>query len=118
MASQSRNLRVRAIRDYDARLRDLTEAFNLPSDVREWATVRYDPDAEDDTLKYQVVLHATAGRTVATLEVPGAADLQRILVGLLKEYQESLHARLKADLATNLMAGMTAGPVERGDDDE
>ena len=113
----NRNLRVRAIKDYDARLKELTEAFNLPDDVREWVTVRHDPDNPDEAAQYRVVLHATAGRTVATLDVPGGADLQRALTGLLKEYQESLHVRLKADLATNLMAGMNT-PVSGGGDDD
>jgi hypothetical protein len=114
----NRNLRVRAIKDYDARLRELTEAFNLPDDIREWVTVRHDQDNPDEAAQYRVTLHATAGRTVATLGVPGSADLQRALTGLLKEYQESLHVRLKADLATNLMAGMAAGVPEGNDDGE
>ena len=104
------NVRARNIRDYHSRIRELTEAFNLPDDVREWVTVRVDPKSPDDTLKYQVVLHAQAGRTVASVEVNGGAELRTTLTRLLAENRDDLHAQLKGDLAVNLMAGITEGP--------
>lgn len=107
------NTRVRRIRNYEQRVRELTEAFNLPGDVREWVTVRYDPDAQDETLRFAVSLHGEAGKTVTTFDLSGQGhgELRKLLQGLLSEHREDLHARLKADLAVNLMAGLTEGPA-------
>ena len=108
--SVSSNVRARSISGYQERLRQLTEAFNLPDDVREWATVRVDPDAPDETLRYRVVLHAQAGQTVAAIEVAGGAEIRQLLEKLLADNREDLDAQLKTDLAVNLMAGINEGP--------
>jgi hypothetical protein len=103
-------LRAQRITDYAARLRELTEAFNLPDDVRRWATVRFDPDAEDETQRARVTVSAQAGRTVATVDVDVPAAVREALEKLIERNRDDLDARLKGDLATNLMAGMTAIP--------
>ena len=105
------NLRARSVRDYQARVRELTDAFNLPEDVREWVTVRFDPDSDDESLKFQVTAHAQAGRTVSHVEVDGSGELASSLRDILQGTRGDLHAQLKADLAVNLMAGITEGPV-------
>jgi hypothetical protein len=105
------NVRARSVRDYQARVRELTDAFNLPGDVREWVTVRFDPNADDEAVKFQVTVHAQAGRTVSHVETDGSGELASAMRDLLKEHRADLHAQLKSDLAVNLMAGITEGPV-------
>lgn len=104
-------LRTERVSDYEARLRELTEAFTLPPDMREWVTVRYDPDADDETLRFRVTINGMAGRSVASLDVDGTDALSKTLEKLLDDHRDDLQARLKTDLATNLLAAMTAVPV-------
>jgi hypothetical protein len=104
---------ARRLRDYDARRRELTAAFNLPDGLRTWVTVRMDSDPETaDTAN--VCAEAGQTRTVKTLELP--AGLRRALEAFLAENREELEHQLKLDLATNLLASMSgafaAGPED------
>lgn len=116
MAERKNAGRVQAtpLRGYDARRRELVDAFNLPEGTREWVTVRYDPDHPDEAQRYTLSVCATAGRTstVVALDPREEGSLAKVLKELLDDNREELHRALKLDLATNLMAMSTL----RGDE--
>ena len=100
-------LASRRLADYEARQRELTEAFVLPDDLRRWATVRVDDDPATPDL---VTLAVTAGRTTTLLTVPVPDEVTKALRALLRENQDEIDHRLKMDLATNMLAMMAPGP--------
>ena len=106
MADRKNTSRVQAtpLRGYEARRNELVDVFNLPEGTREWATIRYDPNAPDDQETLTVNVCATAGRTSTTVGVDPDSGLVEVLKKLLEEHRETLHRQLKLDLATNLMA--------------
>lgn len=105
---------TRRLRDYDARRREMTDAFNLPPDTRMWVTVRMDSDPDVDD---SVSVCARAGQTNTIIPLTLPADLKRTLKALLDEHQGELEHRLKLDLATNLLAAMS-GAFDGAEDDE
>jgi hypothetical protein len=101
MASQSSKVRSTRLRGYEARIAELTEAFNLPGDLNEFVTLSM-RDGDVD-----VKVGASASKTVTSVDVDCPAALKSALKALLDEHRERLHVNLKRDLAVNLLAAMT-----------
>lgn len=103
---------ARRLRGYEAKRRELTDAFNLPDDTRVWLTVRIDtdPDTED-----HISIGGSAGRTNTTVDMEIPADLRRALEKFLDSNRGEMEHQLKMDLATNLLASMS-GAFGEGDE--
>lgn len=101
-----RGVQATPLRGYQDRRRELTEAFNLPSDVREWVTVRLDPQNPEETQQHTLNVCAQAGRTstIVDFDLNDFPDLRKAVEKALDDNRDELHHRLKLDLATNLMA--------------
>lgn len=95
---------ARRLRGYEAKRRELTDAFNLPDDTRVWVTVRLDsdPDTED---RINVCGQAGSTNAVVTFDIPAA--LRKQLEAFLEENRGEMEHQLKMDLATNLLASMS-----------
>ena len=98
---------TRRLRDYEARRRELTDAFNLPDDTRTWVTVRLDDDPETED---RASLSGRAGQTSAKLDFPIPGYLKEALERFRKDHRADLEHQLKLDLATNLLAAMSGAP--------
>lgn len=102
-------VRVQRLADYEARRRELTDAFRLPPDLRTWATVRLDSDEGSEDA---VSVGMAGGRTSTVMTVPIPAALRRALQEVLRDHKEELERQLKLDMATNMIALMNLRPTE------
>jgi hypothetical protein len=103
--------RVRAtrLRGYEARIAQLSEAFNLPPGMPEFVTL----SMRDG--KVEAKVGATASTTTTSVDVDAPANLRNALKELLAANREELHLALKRDLAMNLLAAMS--DPRTGEDD-
>lgn len=108
MAERKGRLTTRRLKDYEARRKELVDAFNLPGDLRTWVTVRLDDDEGADDV---VTIGAEAGLTKTVVPFPMPAEMRRLLRAFLADHREDLETQLKLDLATNLLAAMSGANV-------
>lgn len=109
MAENRSRVRATRLRGYEARIAELTEAFNLPDDTQEFVKV---------TMRGGEVTVAVGAQASKTTTIVDDVDCPAALKALLKQVLEAnrkrLQVSLKRDLAVNLLAAMT----DRSDPDE